>query len=104
MLTARIVGEMPARRAIASATHLSPAFIANGCMHLDPRCARDLIQQMPVGNVIAIALELIGRRDYATIGRFVDFLPDEAILAVLDAVPDEAELLRAAFFVDSRNR
>ncbi|MGH8460258.1 MAG: hypothetical protein ACRESS_01495 [Stenotrophobium sp.] len=104
MLSARVVGEMPAKRAILSAVHLSPQFIANICVHLDPRRARDLIRLMPVKNVVAIALALIQQGSYPTVGRFVDFISDEAIQAVLDAVTDEAELLRIAFFVDSRNQ
>ena len=104
MLSARVVGEMKAKRAVATAIHLKPEFIAAICGHIDPRRARDLIRLMPVKNVIAIALKLIEMGNYPTAGRFVDFLSDEVIHAVLDAVQDEAELLRVAFFVDSRNR
>ncbi|MGQ0701070.1 MAG: hypothetical protein ACT4PZ_22860 [Panacagrimonas sp.] len=104
MLTARIVGEMPARRAILSAVRLRPAFVAEACMHLDPRRARDLIQRMPPAKIAAIAVEMLRREDYATMGRFVDFISDEGIRAVLDAIPDEAALLKIAFFMDSKNR
>jgi hypothetical protein len=103
-LTARVVGEMPARCAIASAVRLRPGFIAEACTYLDPRRARDLIALMPPRRVADIALELLRREDFATMGRFVDFLSDEAIRAVLDAVPDEAALLRIAFYMDSKNR
>ncbi|HWU68318.1 MAG TPA: hypothetical protein VN046_05540 [Stenotrophobium sp.] len=104
MLSARIVGEMPAKRAAACAVHLPADFIARICVHIDPRRARDLIGRIPVRQVVSIALKLVENGDYPTAGRFVDFLSDEAIQAVLDTVPDEADLLRIAFYVDSRNR
>lgn len=104
MLSARIVGEMPAKRAAATAIHLPAEFVAKVCVHIDPRRARDLIRQMPTKNIVAIALKMVEYGDYPTAGRFVDFLNDEAIQAVLDAVTDEADLLRIAFYVDSRNR
>ncbi len=104
LLAARIVSEMPAHRGAALAQRVSPAFLAELCAHLDPRSARDLILQIPVPRIIVIARELVRRRDYPTMGRFVDFLSDEAIQAALEAIPDEAELLRVAFYMDSRNR
>jgi hypothetical protein len=104
LLTARIVSEMPARRAAAIATRIAPAYAAEVCVHLDPRRARDLIQQIPAHFVVDIVRAMIDRRDYPTMGRFVDFLTDEAIQAVLVAIDDEAELLRIAFHMDSKNR
>lgn len=104
LLTARIVSEMPARRAAAMATRIAPTYVAEVCVHLDPRRARDLIQQIPSGFIVDIARAMIARRDYPTMGRFVDFLSDEAIRTVLEAIDDEAELLRIAFHMDSKNR
>jgi hypothetical protein len=37
-------------------------------------------------------------------GRFTDFLSDEAIVAVLGVIEDDEHLLRSAFFVEARSR
>lgn len=104
LLTARIVGEIPARNAARIAARVEPAYVAQIAAFLDPRRTRDLIQFIHKDYIVEVALALIERRDYPTMGRFVSYLNDEVLQAVLDAVDDEAELLRAAFFMDSKNR
>ncbi|MGH8540203.1 MAG: hypothetical protein ACRETW_06830 [Stenotrophobium sp.] len=102
--TAHVVGEMPARRAARLAQRLPAAFLAEVCVHLDPRHAREIIGLLPQGCIVAIALQMIVHRDYQTMGRFADFLSDDAIRAVLDQVDDDEILLRIAYFMESRNR
>lgn len=104
LLTARVAGDMPARRAARMAQKLPPAFVADVCRYLDPRSAPDLIHALSHDTILPIALELIRRRDWITTGRFVDFLDDLAIRAVLDQLDDDESLLRIAFYVESRNR
>lgn len=104
LLTARVAGEMPARRAARLARRLPPAFVADVCLHLDPRCAHDLIRALPTPTILGFAMELLRREDWITTGRFVDFLSDEAIRAVLDHIQDDEQLLRISFYVESRNR
>lgn len=104
LLAAGVVSEMPAKRGAAVAQRLPPEFVAEVCVYLDPRRARDLVLSIPVERIVDIALCMLQRRDYATMGRFVDILPDAAVRAVIEVVPDEADLLHAAVFMDSRNR
>jgi hypothetical protein len=103
-LTARMAAELPSQRAAEVALRASIPFLADTCAHLDPRRNHDVIRRLPVERVAPIALELIGRGDYITMSRFVDFLSDEAIQAVIDAIPDEEALLRVSFFMGSKNR
>lgn len=104
LLTARVAGEMPARRAARMAQRLPPTFVADVCLHLDPRCAHDLIHALPTPTILGFAQELLRREDWITTGRFVDFLSDDAIRAVLAHIHDDAQLLRISFYVESRNR
>ena len=104
LLTARVAGEMPARRAAAIARHISPEFMADVGRHLDPRHARELLPRIPVELVVAVSRVLVARRDYVTISRFVQHLGDEVVRAVVDSMPDEAALLEVAFYLDSKNR
>lgn len=104
MLTAGIAAEAPARKGATIALRLPVAFVADICVHLDPRRAREIIRLIPVERIVDIALELDARGDFVTMSRFVDFISDDAILAVEEAIPDEAKLLRIAFLMESKNR
>lgn len=104
MLTARVAAEMPARRAAEIGVRMPIPFWADVCVHLDPRRTRDLIRQLPPQLVVDVARELVERRDFMTMSRFVDFLPDTTAQAVVEAIEDEGALLRVAFYMGSKNR
>lgn len=103
-LVALVAGELPARLAVPIANHLSIPYMAAVSHYLDPRRAHDLIQRMPVERIVEEGRELIRQRDYITVGRFVDFLPDAAVAGILERIDDDEHLLRASFFVESKNR
>jgi hypothetical protein len=104
VLAARVTAEMPAKRAAHVAARVSTGFAADVCLHLDPRRGRDLIRLLPVERIVDVARELVARGDFVTMSRFVDYLPDETIRAVEEAIEDEAALLRVAFYIGSKNR
>lgn len=103
-LVARIAGELPARRAVAIAERVSDAFLADVTLHVDPRRVGDLIRQLSVAKICAVAAELFRREEYLIMGRFVNYLTDEAVRAVIPQVENDEQLARVAFFVESRNR
>jgi len=103
-LTARLAGVMPAQRAAVITRRLAPEFMAEVAACLDPRRARELIQQVPVERIVAVAEAMLARRDFVTMGRFVEYLSDDAVRAVSGHVPDEGDLLEIVFHVDSKNR
>lgn len=104
MLSARVAGLMAPDRAIEVSARLKPPFLAEVCVELDPRGATALLASFPVKTVIEVAKVLTERREYVTMGRFVDAMPDASIKAVLDAVDDDAALLSVGQFVDRRER
>ena len=104
VVTARIAGEFSAQRGVAIARKLPTSFLADVCVHVDPRCARDLVRLFPLDRILEVALELVARRDYLTMGRLVDYLTDDAVHAVDEALADEEVLLRIGYYVESRNR
>lgn len=99
-LCARIAGLLPAGRAVDIARRLHSGFLADVCLDIDPRHVRDLIAGIPVDLIVEVAVELAGRREYITMARFVDCLPEQAMRAILDALGDDAALLRIGFFVE----
>ncbi len=104
VLTASLAGELPAHRAAAVVMRLPPDFIAEAVRYLDPRRVRDVIQLLPVERIMPIAEELLRRADYLTMGRVIEFLPDDVIRALEPLIQDVSALPQIAFFMESRNR
>ena len=104
MLSARVSGAMDPGKAIDVASKLKTDFLADVCVEMDPRSAADLLQLMPVRIVVEVAQLLLRRKDYVTMGRFVDDLTDEAIRKVVDSITDDTALVRIGFFVERRER
>lgn len=103
MLSARVAALMPPERAVEIAGKLRTTFLADVCVHIDPRNASDLLAGIPTKIVVDVARLLLQRREYVTMGRFVDDLPDAAIRAVMADLTDEA-LVQIGFFVERRAR
>jgi hypothetical protein len=101
LLCARVTGLLEPNRAVDIAGHLSVAFLADLCLHLDPRRASRVIAEMPAPMVAEIAGELAAREEYITMGGFVGHLSKAALDAALEAVGDE-DLLRTAYVVESK--
>ena len=101
MLSGRIAGEMPADKAIELSARLADGFVADTCLHIDPVRARPIIAAFPVERAVAITQILLERGELITMGRFVDVLPRETLLAAADAITDEAALLKISFFVEN---
>lgn len=104
MLCARVAGHMQAAKAAEVAAKLPIEFLADVCLEMDPRRARAVIAGIPVAQVMEVARVLARRREFITMGRFVDALGDRAIRAVIEALPDDAALLEIAFFIESPQR
>lgn len=104
LLTARVASEMPHGRGVEIARRMSTTFAADVCVDLDPRRTRDLVANLPTAWAVDVALELARRGDFVTMSRFVDFVSDEAVRGVVEAIEDEAALLRVAFYMGSKNR
>lgn len=104
VLCARIAGLLPPDRALDLAARMPDAFLADVSVELDPQSARQVISAMPTKRVVAIALILVGRGDYITMGRFVGYLSEEVIGAAMSAVSSDEALLRTAFFVESKGK
>lgn len=104
VLCARVAGLMSSDRAVDLAMKMPDAFLADVAVELDPQSAREVIAAMPAKRVVAIALILVGRKDYITMGRFVGYLSEAVISAAMNAVTSDEALLRTAFFVESKDK
>lgn len=103
LLCARVAGLIDVSRGVDVAARLSPPFLADVAAQLDPRRASRIIARIPSETVAAVATELVRRKDWITVGRFVGHLPDAAVSASLDVL-DDVGLLRTAFVLDDKER
>ncbi len=104
MLCARVAGLLPADQALEIARKLPTGFLADVSLELDPRSAKGVIARLPAEQVVAIAQELIRRREFVVMARFVDYLLDSTLEKVIHAVHDDAVLLQVAYFLESPQR
>jgi hypothetical protein len=103
LLSARLAGLLDTDKAVDVAGKLPPPFLADVAVELDPRRASDLIASIAPALIGQVTAELVRRREYVTMGRFVGHLSDESIAAALGAMDDEA-VLQTAFVLEDRSQ
>lgn len=103
LLSARLAGLLETDKAVDVATKLPPPFLADVAVELDPRRASDLIASIAPALIGQITAELVARREYVTMGRFVGHLSDDAITAAVATMDDEA-VLQVAFVLEDRSQ
>ena len=77
-------------------------FLADVSVELDPRSAHAIIALLPAARVVAVAAILVARREHMTMGRLVGALSLDTVDAVVHSIPDEADLLEVAFYIDDK--
>jgi hypothetical protein len=103
MLCAKVAGVMETGRAVKLAGHLSPEFLADVAVHLDPRRAGDIVRTLPADLVVAVGRTLLGRGEYLTLGRFLAAAPSDVIRSILD-IASNLEVLHVACYAEARDK
>ena len=103
MLCARIASEMPYQRAIDLSLKMTVPFLAKVTLELDPRRVKDIIQNMPVDKMRAIAKELLEQKNFMIMGGFVGFMKPENLKIILNDVADEEALLHIGSFIEEKH-
>lgn len=103
LLCARAAGAVDPAKAIDVARRLPADFLADVTIQLDPRRVADIISRVPKELVVPVAAELGKREEHVTMGRFLAYVPDHAVVAAMTALSDEA-MLRTAFVLEHKDR
>jgi hypothetical protein len=103
LLCARAAGALDTHKALDVLSRMPPAFVAEATAEVDPRRVADLIAAVPEDVIVAVARILGERGEYVTMGRFLAYVPDRAIVSAIGALSDEA-LLRTAFVLEHKDR
>ncbi|MFE5478068.1 hypothetical protein ACFQ9R_20365 [Nocardia sp. NPDC056541] len=99
VLAAALAGSVDPTRAVAIASALSPSFLADATLTLDPRRAVELIAQVPGPMAAAVASELISRGDYLTMGNLAGSVPDSVLRAALPHASD-LDILQVGYYLE----
>lgn len=100
LLAARVAGEMVPDRAAELANRMPVEYLAEACVHLDPRRAAPLVHRIRSDRVLAVVMELVAREEFITLGRLLDTATEPLIHDVAASVPTEA-LLRIGIYAES---
>lgn len=103
MLCARVAGEMPWQRAVDLSQKMSIPFLAEVTMAIDPKRVREIIRNMPVNHLKAVAKELVRRGEYLVLGGFVNFMLEAQMRAIIGEI-SEKDLLHIGFFMDGKHQ
>ncbi|MGA8258122.1 MAG: hypothetical protein WB767_16255 [Nocardioides sp.] len=103
LLCARAAGAVDPSKAVDVARRLSPIFLADVAIELDPRRVAAIIAAVPDTLVVPVAEELGRREEHVTMGRFLAFVSDDAIVAAMGVLSDEA-MLRTAFVLEHKDK
>ena len=103
LLGARAATLLEPSQAAEMARRLSPTFLADLAVRLDSRHAGQQIGGLPAELVAEIAAELCRRREHVAMAGFVGHLDDEALLATLTVLDDDA-LLGIGFLMEDTQR
>lgn len=103
LLCARVAGEMPYQRAVDLSLKMSIPFLAEVTIQIDPKRVSDIIRNLPVNHLKAVAKELIRRGEYLVLGGFVNYMQENQMRAIIGDI-SEKDLLHIGFFMDGKHQ
>lgn len=99
-LCAAAIGAVEPDHAVAIAGHLSVPFMVEVTLAADPTAAGHLAAALPRATTVAIAREVIARREHLVAAAFVGPIPPPLVAEVVAGVDDHAAVVRIALYVD----
>lgn len=103
VLAARVAGFVEPKQAASVVAKLPTGYVVDIATAIDPRRVAPVIGRLDDATVERLALELIKRREYVTMGQFVGFATEEILRSSFNFASDEA-LLRTAFVAEEKDR
>jgi hypothetical protein len=100
VLCARLVGLIEPKRGAQYVRHLNVEFMADITARTDPRVVGDLVVELSLPDMQAIATTLLERGDHLTLSHFVGYLLPQVVVDILGAIDDNAAVVRIARYVE----
>jgi hypothetical protein len=103
ILAARMAGLIEPSRAVEVAVRVPVAFLADIAAEIDPRRTKQVIDGIPAERIAQLTRLLADRQEFVPMGSAVGQLPVATLRAALEVL-DDAELLRAAYLMEDKQR
>lgn len=104
MLCGMVASELTADRASALLNHIPVDFLADATQYVDPVAAIPIIQGLDTEKMVPTMQELLRRKEYVTLARFLGAVTDEQLLAVVPLVQTGEDLLMTGFYAEVTDR
>lgn len=103
LLASRIVGQVDTSQAVNVLKRVPVGFACDVTVETDPRRVEAMFTASPTKIAMAIADELIARKEYVSIGQLIGYVEDDVMRHALDVASDE-DVLRASFMAEDKDR
>ena len=97
LLCGKVATELSPERASKLIGHVPVDFLADTTSYVDPDAAAPLIRALDTEVMVPTMMELLRRKDYVTLARFLSSVTDEQLLAVVPLVESGEDLLMTGF-------
>ncbi len=104
VLAAGVTCELEPERAAKLSKKLSLGFLAELSIHLEPKRASAVLAAIPGEIVVGVGRELMRRKAYITLARFVASIPLSTLKQVVGAIDDDRVLQQIGLFIEERDR
>lgn len=104
MLCGMVASELTAERAAALMNHIPVEFLADATHYVDPVASESIIRGLSTEKMVPTMRELLRRKEYVTLARFLGAVTDEQLLSVVPLVETGEDLLMTGFFAEVTDR
>lgn len=103
-LTANLSYFTPTDQSVRLARHFDDDFLTETARHQVPERAQALLAALPVEIMRGVARKLLAAREFAIMGGFTDYLPDDKALILIQDIAQPADRLRVSSFAQRKDR
>ncbi|MBL1077024.1 hypothetical protein JK358_21740 [Nocardia sp. 2] len=97
VLCGMIASSLSPERAVALIGHVPTDFLADVSVHVDPAAATPIVRAFDSDILVPVMRELLARKDYVTLARFLVAATDRQLLDVVPHIETGEDLLLVAF-------
>lgn len=103
-LTANLSYFTPIDQAVRLAKHFDDDFLTDTARHQVPERAQALLAALPVEIMRGVTRKLLAAQEFAIMGGFTDYLPEDKALVLVKEIHGPAERLRVSAYAQRKDR
>lgn len=103
-LTANLSYFTPIEQAVRLAGRFDDAFLTDIARHQIPERAQSLLAALPVSIMKGVTRKLLAAREFAIMGGFTDYLPEDKAVVLVNEITSPADRMRVSLFAQRKDR